>query len=116
MRQQKTTTGQTVFDQRCQNENHQQFYQHQSQRQQQTACGQNGCTAEREENREKQDCHNHLFQTDPPFHQRQTGTGVLGQRPFLQFLLGFRDVERDFAHFDKGRETTGQHGQESGGR
>ena len=51
--------------------------------------------------------HHQLFQADTPFHDAKAAAAILRERTFLQLLLGFRQVERQFAHFDKSGERTG---------
>ena len=51
--------------------------------------------------------HHQLLKADAPFQHRKAATAVFGQRPFLQLLLRFRQIERQLAHFDKGGEGAG---------
>ncbi|MNV68833.1 hypothetical protein D3C71_1617060 [compost metagenome] len=56
---------------------------------------------------EEQLQHHQLFEADAPFQNAELGTGIFRQWPFLQLLLGLRQVKRQFAHLDIGGERTG---------
>ncbi|OMP12510.1 hypothetical protein COLO4_03096, partial [Corchorus olitorius] len=61
----------------------------------------------REEDADKHLQHHQLFKADAPLQHRKAVAAVFGERPFLQLLLGFGQIERQLAHLDKGGERAG---------